>query len=115
MNPKIRTNPFLCLTFFITLVYLPAIINGQSKMKDDVPAYIMPGDLFQALDKNAQGKVISLSREIKEGKDPSFEGISGIFPNYMNYPKAIVGVKEHSDKFLSSWDDVQPALQKRAR
>jgi len=104
MNLKIRTNPFLCLTLFLTLLFLPLISKGQPEKTNDLPGYIMPGDLFQALDKDVQGKVISLSKEMNEGKDPSFESISGIFPNYMKYPKALVGVKEHLGRFLSSWD-----------
>ena len=104
MNPEIRTNTFLHITLFLILLCLPVISKGQSKMKDVIPAYIMSGDLFQALDMDAQGKVNHLSREMKKGKDPSFESVSCIFPDYMNYPKAVVGVKEHMDRFLSSWD-----------
>jgi len=86
---------FLILASIVTFGFS----NGQ-----DIQNYIMPGELFNNLNKETQEKIISLNKEMKKGGDPSFESVSSIFPDYMNYPKAIVGVKEHLGRFLSSWD-----------
>jgi len=86
-------------TVLIVFFNLSLFLFGQ-----EIPSYIMPNDLFNSLNEQARGKVITLSKDMNEGKDPSFEKISTIFPDYMKYPKALVGVKEHLDRFLSSWD-----------
>lgn len=83
---------------------LPQKGKGQANEVRKIYDYIMPGDLFSALNEEARGKVIALSEEIDKGKDPTFKAVSAVFPDYMKYPKAIVGVKEHLDRFLSSWD-----------
>jgi hypothetical protein len=94
MKKIIFTLVLTCIAFFgISWQYGPNIQD-----------FIIHGSLFSALNKETQEKIIFLSKEMKEGKDPSFESVSCIFPDYMKYPKAIVGVKEHPDRFLSSWD-----------
>ena len=70
----------------------------------DIPNYIFPNDLYQILDDVTKQKIVALNNEMKMGEDPSFESVSRIFPGYMDYPKAVVGVKEHHGRFLSSWD-----------
>ncbi|WP_372934993.1 hypothetical protein, partial [Mariniphaga sediminis] len=104
MNIKVVFNSILTFTLFSALICLPQKGKGQADNISDIHDYIMPGDLFWALDKDAQQKVLFLNNEMNQGKDPSFEAISGIFPDYMNYPKALIGIKEHEDKILSSWD-----------
>lgn len=104
MNIKVVFNSILTVTLFSALICLPQKGKGQADNISDIHDYIMPGDLFWALEKDAQQKVLFLNNEMDQGKDPSFEAISGIFSDYMKYPKAIVGVKGHLDRFLSSWD-----------
>ena len=70
----------------------------------DIPNYILPPDKYIGIDDVAMQKIVALSDEIKSGSDPSFESVSSIFPGYMDYPKAIVGIKEHHGRFLTSWD-----------
>jgi hypothetical protein len=89
-------------TFFILMTILFLVTSWQ--FKDQIQDYIMPDDLFSTLDEKTRQKVIALDKEMKEGKDPSFHTISDIFPDYMKYPKTLVGVKEHLDRFLTSWD-----------
>lgn len=88
---------YLLLTIFLTF--------GISwKYGKEIQNYIIPTDLFNILNKVTQEKIISLSEDLYNRKDPSFESVSNIFPDYMKYPKTVVGVKEHPDRFLSSWD-----------
>jgi len=86
-------------SFLLAGIIVSGITYGQ-----EIPDYIMPSKLFNDLNKETQEKIISLSKEMNKGKDPSFGSVSSIFPDYMNYPKALVGVKEHLGRFLSSWD-----------
>jgi|GEM_PF-903606 len=88
----------------ILSLMLASIFTFGISIGQDLQNYIMPVDLFNNLNKETQDKIISLNKEMKKGGDPSFESVSSIFPDYMNYPKAIVGVKEHLGRFLSSWD-----------
>jgi len=97
LKTQIKMNKILSL--ILASIFTFGISIGQ-----DIPNYIMPGDRFNDLNKETQEKIISLSKEMKKGGDPSFESVSSIFPDYMNYPKALVGIKEHRGRFLSSWD-----------
>ncbi|OFX34312.1 MAG: hypothetical protein A2W92_19180 [Bacteroidetes bacterium GWA2_42_15] len=80
-------------------IFMFSMLQGQ-----DIPSYILPEDAYNGLDDEAMQKIISLSNEMKNGVEPSFESVSCIFPHYMDYPKAIVGIKEHHGRFLTSWD-----------
>ena len=86
-------------TTLIIIFNVSLFLFGQ-----EVQNYIMPNDLFNSLNEQARRKVNALNKAMNEGKDPSFESISTIFPDYMRYPKALVGIKGHKDKILSSWD-----------
>lgn len=89
---KIGSVLFACIAFI-----------GISHCQD-IPSYIVPQDVFSSLSTETQADFIALAKGMKQGADPSFAAVSSVFPHYMDYPKAIVGIKEHHGRFLSSWD-----------
>ena len=70
----------------------------------EIPSYILPEDQYDFAGTDALERITALSRDMAQGKDPSFAAVSSIFPHYMDYPKALVGIKEHHGRFLTSWD-----------
>ncbi|MGI6574198.1 MAG: hypothetical protein ACOX19_12585 [Fermentimonas sp.] len=104
MNKKVAFISVFTFILFLVFICLPHKVMGQKDIDSNTYDFIMPNDLFNALGKDAQQKVLFLTNKMKQGRDPLFEDISKIFPNYMNYPKTLVGVKEHKDKILLSWD-----------
>ena len=68
-----------------------------------LPDYILPEDDYK-LDEETLSRFAALGDEVSRGIEPSFASVSSIFPHYMDYPKALVGIKEHHGRFLTSWD-----------
>lgn len=102
---KLRIK-FSTATTVILLLTVAGLFSGckeQPVKSNKLPGYLVPADLHDTLPADVIGKVIALNREMREGKDPSFENVSGIFPK-MKYPPALVGVKEHMGKYLVTWD-----------
>lgn len=79
------------------------ILSSLSAFGQGLPNFILPDDNYTMEPENMAG-FKALSKEIQKGNDPSFETVSAIFPHYMDYPKALVGIKEHHGRFLTSWD-----------
>ncbi|HTN39323.1 MAG TPA: hypothetical protein VL053_19765 [Arachidicoccus sp.] len=88
----------------IILGIIAGISLFSASYAQDIKNYVLPNGVYNALNEDAQKKMMILSNEINRGEDPSFESVSSVFPHYMDYPKAIVGIKEHHGRFLSSWD-----------
>ena len=76
-----------------------ALVSAQS-----LPDFILPEDNYSSINESSMEAFQVLGREMAAGKDPSFASVSAIFPHYMDYPKALVGIKEHHGRFLTSWD-----------
>lgn len=80
------------------LLFLATVVFGQN-----IPNYVFPEDNYNFPDE-VLASVQALSDDMAKGMDPSFEKVAAIFPHYMDYPKTLVGIKEHHGRFLSSWD-----------
>ena len=97
----------LKITVTVILLFSVAILFTSCKERaaknNELPGYLVPSDLRDTLPSDVLAKMINLNREMKEGKDPSFENVSPIFPK-MKYPPTLVGVKEHMGKYLVTWD-----------
>ncbi|HBL73678.1 MAG TPA: hypothetical protein DD458_00480, partial [Prolixibacteraceae bacterium] len=52
-------------------IFMFSMLQGQ-----DIPSYILPEDAYNGLDDEAMQKIISLSNEMKNGVEPSFESVS---------------------------------------
>ncbi len=85
----------------ITILGLGMVLMAHAQA---IPNYILPDDKYVGLDEEMMAGFTSLSEAVQRGEDPSFEKVSAIFPHYMDRPKAIVGIKEHRGRFLTSWD-----------
>ena len=73
-------------------------------MAQNIPDFVLPQDDYRLLTDEHLERFQALNDHMQKGNDPSFETVSAIFPNYMDYPKALVGIKEHHGRFLTSWD-----------
>ena len=103
MKSKVRFYTTLPVILFVAVAGLFSSCKEQPVKSNKLPGYLMPADLCDTLPADVLRKVIALNREMKEGKDPSFENVSPIFPK-MKYPPTLVGVKEHMGKYLVTWD-----------
>ena len=82
----------------IGLVFLVSAVFGQK-----IPNYVLPEDDYNFTDESMD-RIRELGDLVNKGEDPSFQSVAAIFPHYMDYPKTLVGIKEHHGRFLSSWD-----------
>ena len=73
-------------------------------MAQNIPDFVLPQDDYRLLTDEHLERFQALNDHMQKGNDPSFETVSAIFPHYMDYPKALVGIKEHHGRFLTSWD-----------
>ena len=94
MKKKVKFNSVLPVILFLTVASVFISCKEQPAKSNELPGYLVPADLRDTLPADVIGKMITLNREMKEGKDPSFENVSAIFPK-MKYPPALVGVKEY--------------------
>jgi hypothetical protein len=100
-----ESNVKSSIVFAFILVILATVHGCKNQSLNDagIPGYLLPEDLKDTLPADVLGNVITLNREMNEGKDPSFENVSPVFPK-MKYPQAYIGVKEHMGKYLVTWD-----------
>lgn len=66
--------------------------------------HVLPEDHYPDLTDEARARFVELNQLLERGEEPNFEAVARIFPHFMDYPKALVGIKEHHGRFLSSWD-----------
>ncbi len=85
----------------LILIFLGLTFSGFAQ---GLLPFVLPDDKYSGIDEEAMANFTALNDAIKNGQDPTFEAVSRIFPHYMDYPKALVGIKEHHGRFLTSWD-----------
>ncbi len=103
MKPEIKVKT---TSLIIVILAAMSLLNGcgmKPEKSAKLPGYIVSADLADTLQTEILEKMSLLNKEMKDGKDPSFESVSAIFPR-MKYPPALVGVKEHMGKYLVTWD-----------
>lgn len=103
MKTKTGTGPVIAAFFALTAVLLFTKCTEQPAKTSELPGYLLPSDLRDTLPVDVLAKVKVLDTEMKQGKDPSFENVSPIFPK-MKYPPSLAGVKEHMGKYFITWD-----------
>ena len=103
MKKKTGTGTVIAAFFALTAVLLFTKCTEQPAKTSELPGYLLPSDLRDTLPVDVLAKVKVLDTEMKQGKDPSFENVSPIFPK-MKYPPSLAGVKEHMGKYFISWD-----------
>jgi hypothetical protein len=105
MKPEIKhsmTGPLLGVILAVFILSFTQCNKDQEKSAK-LPGHIIAADLYDSLRQESREKINLLVADMKDGKEPSFEIVAGIFPQ-MKYPQTIVGVKEHVGRFYVSWD-----------
>ena len=85
------------------ILTISIILLGISTYGQGLQNFLLPDDNYK-MSPESMAQFQALSKEMKKGNEPTFESVSAIFPHYMDRPKALVGIKEHHGRFLTSWD-----------